>query len=53
MSVKGYQANNDTNLRNFSERASEQCYISSKIITFAVEIIDNANEVSHKLQSLS
>ena len=53
MSVKGYQANNATNLQIFSEAASEQCYVSSKIITFAVEKFDNANEVSHKLQSLS
>lgn len=49
MSVNGYQANNATNLRNFSEWASEQCDISSKIVTFAVEIIDNAYKVSHKL----
>lgn len=53
MSVKGYQANNAPKLRIFSERASKRCDISSKIITFAVEKFDNANEVSHKLQSLS
>lgn len=51
MSVNGYHANNATNLRNFSERASNTWYISSKIITFAVEKFDNANQVSHKLQS--
>lgn len=49
MSVKGYQANNDPKLRNFSEAASNAWHNSSKIVTFAVEIIDNANEVSHKL----
>lgn len=49
MSVNGYQANDTPKLRNFSEVASEQCGISSKIITFAVEIIDNAYKVSHKL----